>query len=191
LDHYADEVAHVALIDPVTLLLAVPDVAYNFVYRPPTTLREYFIRIMASRELTISHTLHRKFWWYQNNLWLEDVPLNTGIVVGLSAEDEVLNSLVIHEYILKCSEQRMRLCSSLYDSRRNLSSKSLLDSHQHCHECKDISPIMPIYWPTYGHGTFLFDTYSIRSFVDALVKNEDVTLQQYNKKVSCEICNFN
>lgn len=77
-------VSHLTLLDPVSLLLGLPDVAFNFLHKKPDRLSAGVIRLMASRELTVSHMLHRHFWWYNNILWLEDLPPHLNLVIGLS-----------------------------------------------------------------------------------------------------------
>eukprot|EP01031_Cornospumella_fuschlensis_P035698 gene35698-43294_t len=52
---FPEIVSHVTLIDPVSLLLALPDVAYSFVYRKPKSFVEWVLYLMAAREITISH----------------------------------------------------------------------------------------------------------------------------------------
>lgn len=60
-----DVVAQLTLMDAVCLLLALPEVAYNFLHRPPKTPHEWVIHVLASREISISHVLRRHFWWYK------------------------------------------------------------------------------------------------------------------------------
>jgi pimeloyl-ACP methyl ester carboxylesterase len=104
-----EKVSHITLIDPVALLLGLPNVAYSFLYRKPSTLIEWIIHLTAARELTISYSLRRHFYWYNNNLWLEDVPAHIGIVVGVSSNDEIISGAAVHEYSNNCRSQRLQL----------------------------------------------------------------------------------
>lgn len=63
-------VKQLVLIDPVCLLLFLPDVAYNFLYRTPNTRFGRFLKACfgISREITINHALRRHFFWYLNIL---------------------------------------------------------------------------------------------------------------------------
>jgi hypothetical protein len=54
-------VAQLILLDPVCVLLALPDVAYNFLYRRPRTLMETILYYGGSTEITIHHTLRCAF----------------------------------------------------------------------------------------------------------------------------------
>jgi pimeloyl-ACP methyl ester carboxylesterase len=105
-NHFPEYVSHLTLIDPVSLLLAHPEVAYNFLYRPPSTFIEWMIYYGASQEITIANCLRRNFWWYNNVLWLEDIPASIGVHVSLAGADQISRTSSIEEYIKTCSEGR-------------------------------------------------------------------------------------
>ena len=113
---YPQLVSHLTLIDPVSMLLAFPDVAYSFIYRIPQNFSQWIIFFAASREITVSHMLHRQFWWYQNILWLEDIPDHIGVVVGLAAEDQITAPGVLREYVQRCQERRMLKAAGAHDA---------------------------------------------------------------------------
>ena len=52
-------VGPVLLIDPVSILLHLPDVAYNFTYRPPKRANERQLWYFASTDQCVAHTLGR------------------------------------------------------------------------------------------------------------------------------------
>jgi len=58
-------VAQAVFVDPVCFLLCLPDVCYNFLYRPPKSLLEYAMHYLFSRESSINNALKRHFWWYE------------------------------------------------------------------------------------------------------------------------------
>jgi pimeloyl-ACP methyl ester carboxylesterase len=101
--------AHLTLIDPVSLLLSQPNVAYNFLYRPPVTLMQWLLYLGAASELTIAYALRRNFWWYRNQLWLEDLDPTIGVHVSLAGRDEVCDSSVVREYLMSCAKERQEL----------------------------------------------------------------------------------
>lgn len=105
-------VSHLTLIDPVSLLLGLPNVAYSFLYREPSTMMEWIIHISAARELTISYSLRRHFFWYHNNLCLQDVPAHIGVVVAVSSNDEIINAPAVHEYTNNCRAARLAAAES-------------------------------------------------------------------------------
>ena len=105
---YPEYVSHVTLIDPVSLLLAHPETAFNFLYREPSTFIEWCIHLVASQEITIAYTLRRNFWWYKNILWLEDIPSTIGVHVSLAGNDEVACPNTVRDYTILCSQSRLK-----------------------------------------------------------------------------------
>ena len=139
---HPDTICHLALIDPVSLLLSFPEVAYNFLYRPPKKFMEYLIHIAASREITVSYALHRNFCWHKNGLWLEDIPSHIGVIVGLASNDEITDYAAIEEYTLQC--QRKRQTSAINNGEENIADIT----------CK--------VWNGYSHGQILLSWDSLR-----------------------------
>jgi hypothetical protein len=138
----------------VSLLLGLPDVAYNFLHKDPDSFSGGLIRLMASRELTVSHMLHRHFWWYNNILWLEDLPPKLNLVIGLSGQDEITNPKLIMEYV-----------------------KIFQEPHDHEHElashAKDRTGIITtLYWPNKTHASMLFDTSAHADILKAIRVSE-------------------
>ena len=86
-------------IDPVTFLLCKPDVAYNFVYRKPTTATQLLIKFFISQELYIAHSLGRHFFWKECVLWEEQLISPTHII--LSKLDSIVPSPSVHDYLKK------------------------------------------------------------------------------------------
>jgi hypothetical protein len=152
---YPEAVSHVTLLDPVSLLLCFPDVAYNFIYRPPQTLMQYLIYFFASRELTISHTLHRLFFWYNNIILLEEIPANIGVLVGVGGADEILNAASIYEYSEKCAMKRKEAAKS-----------------NTLKEFGEVAEIIVHMWPKYSHAEILVRTDAQSSLLAAMNQNE-------------------
>ena len=151
---YPEAVSHITLLDPVSILLCFPDVAYNFIYRPPSTLMQYLIYFFASRELTISHTLHRLFYWYNNIILLDEIPSNIGVLVGIGGSDEVLNAASVYEYTEKCAIKR-----------KEAEAKKLTAS-------EDCAEIITHYWPNFSHAEILMRTDAQASLISAMNQNE-------------------
>ncbi|KOS23325.1 hypothetical protein ESCO_006615 [Escovopsis weberi] len=63
----------VVLIDPVSILLHCPDVAYNFTRRRPQKANEWQLWYFASTDPGVAHCLGRHFFWQENILWKEDL----------------------------------------------------------------------------------------------------------------------
>jgi pimeloyl-ACP methyl ester carboxylesterase len=155
---HVDMVAHVSMLDPVSLLLFFPEVAYAFLYRYPSTFVEWVIYLAAAKEITIAHTLYRNFWWYNNLLFLEDLPPHIGVIVGLSGSDEVNNATTLMEYVGKCR-----------DLRQNAHAEAGSDA-------PPPAPIESVYWPGFSHGQVLVSPYAQRSFCKALGQHESLLM---------------
>jgi len=69
----ARKIESVVLIDPVSLLLHLPDVAYNFTRRRPRTANEWQLWFFASTDPGTAHTLGRHFFWRENIVWKEEL----------------------------------------------------------------------------------------------------------------------
>lgn len=66
-------VGSVVLIDPVSILLHLPDVAYNFTRRRPRRANEWQLYYFASTDPGIAHTLGRHFFWKENIVWKSEL----------------------------------------------------------------------------------------------------------------------
>ena len=96
-------VSSLLLVDPIPLLLHLPTVAYNFVYRKPRTANEWQLWYFTSRDIGIAHALARHFFWAENILWKEELEgLPCGIV--LAGRDSVLDAKEVWRYLTGRSE---------------------------------------------------------------------------------------
>ncbi|KAI1632198.1 hypothetical protein F4809DRAFT_653477 [Biscogniauxia mediterranea] len=77
------QIESVVLIDPVSILLHLPDVAYNFTRRQPRQANEWQLWYFASMDPGVAHCLGRHFFWKDNIVWKEDLVQ----VVGKSSVD--------------------------------------------------------------------------------------------------------
>ncbi|KAI9684195.1 MAG: hypothetical protein M1829_003465 [Trizodia sp. TS-e1964] len=91
-------IASLVLIDPVTILLHLPDVAYNFTYRQPRRANEWQLWYFATKDMGVAHSLARSFFWSQNILWREDIAeLPTTIFLG--GRDLIVNTHTVAGYL--------------------------------------------------------------------------------------------
>lgn len=60
-------------VDPVTILLHLPDVAVNFTRRKPQRANEWLLWYFASMDPGVAHCLGRHFFWKDNIVWKEDL----------------------------------------------------------------------------------------------------------------------
>ncbi|KAK4172081.1 hypothetical protein QBC36DRAFT_338695 [Triangularia setosa] len=101
----SNRAAGLVLIDPVTILLHLPDVAYNFTRRPPQKANEWQLWYFASMDLGVGEGLGRHFFWRENILWKEDLVKKRGrrVAVVLSGRDLIVDTGTVAKY-LACEE---------------------------------------------------------------------------------------
>ncbi|GKT41406.1 uncharacterized protein ColSpa_01587 [Colletotrichum spaethianum] len=101
------------LIDPVSILLHLPDVAYNFTRRQPTTANEWQLWYFASTDPGVAHCLGRYFFWRENAIWADELVGRTAesgracddrkearqVTVCLSGLDLIVDSHAVAKYL--------------------------------------------------------------------------------------------
>lgn len=75
----------ITLLDPIPILLHLPSVARNFLYRPPRQGNEHELYYFACTDPGVAHSLARHFFWTNIILWREDL---AHIGRGHSTEEE-------------------------------------------------------------------------------------------------------
>lgn len=103
-DAMAARVAATLMVDPVTILLHMPDVAYNFTARAPTHANEWQLWYFASKDPGTAHTLGRHFFWSQNVLWreriMELVDRGMRLTASLSSRDLIVDTEAVGRYLV-------------------------------------------------------------------------------------------
>ena len=94
----ASRIGPVILIDPVSFLLHVPDVAYNFTCRQPVRANEYQLWYFGSKDMGVAHTLSRRFFWSENILWKHDLEGRL-VTVVLCAKDLIVDTEAVGRYL--------------------------------------------------------------------------------------------
>ncbi|KAF4630681.1 hypothetical protein G7Y89_g7452 [Cudoniella acicularis] len=94
----AKRIGPVVLIDPVSILLHLPDVAYNFTRRKPSGANEHQLYYFASMDMGVSHTLSRHFFWNENVLWKQDLK-GRKTTVSLSGRDLIVDTEAVGRYL--------------------------------------------------------------------------------------------
>jgi pimeloyl-ACP methyl ester carboxylesterase len=94
----AAKIGPMLLIDPVTFLLHLPDVAYNFTAREPRGANEWQLYYFACTDMMVAHTLARHFFWSQNILWKEDVRRHD-VTVSLGGRDQIIDAQMVGKYL--------------------------------------------------------------------------------------------
>ncbi|TKA66499.1 hypothetical protein B0A49_06634 [Cryomyces minteri] len=88
----------VVLLDPVSFLLHLPDVAYNFTCRLPKRANEHQLYYFASMDMGVSHTLFRRFFWSENILWKADLG-DRRLTVVLGGKDLIVDTTAVGRYL--------------------------------------------------------------------------------------------
>lgn len=103
------QVSGVVLVDPVTLLLHLPNVAYNFTRRFPRTANEWQLWYLASMDPGIALVLGRHFFWRENIIWKDELVANNSnkqkrsgrkAAVCLSSRDLIVDTSAVAQYLV-------------------------------------------------------------------------------------------
>ncbi|KAJ7491057.1 hypothetical protein FB451DRAFT_1023811 [Mycena latifolia] len=99
------KITSLVLIDPIPILLHLPAVAYNFLYRSPGARRanEWQLWYFASRDADVARVLGRGFFWEEGCVWRKDLRrFSAGgrrVAVVLSGGDQIVPSADVREYL--------------------------------------------------------------------------------------------
>jgi len=106
----APAIGNVVLIDPVSFLLHLPDVAYNFTARQPVHANEYLLWYFGSKDIGVAHTLARRFFWSENIIWKEDLGLEVEqweegrkVTVVFGGKDILVDTNTVGRYLMGAS----------------------------------------------------------------------------------------
>ncbi|KAH7118145.1 hypothetical protein B0J13DRAFT_532965 [Dactylonectria estremocensis] len=66
--------------------------------RKPTQANEHLLSYFGSKDMGVSHTLFRRFFWADNILWKEDIQGHR-VTVVLASSDIVVNTKAIGAYL--------------------------------------------------------------------------------------------
>lgn len=94
----AAKIGPLLLVDPVTFLLHLPDVAYNFTARKPRRANEHQLYYFASTDMMVAHTLARHFFWAQNILWKDELR-GRDVTVSLGGRDLIVDTETVGKYL--------------------------------------------------------------------------------------------
>jgi pimeloyl-ACP methyl ester carboxylesterase len=94
------------LVDPVSFLLHLPDVAYNFTARQPVRANEHQLWYFENKDMEVAHSLARRFFWSQNIVWKEylgvegeDEEEGRNVTVVLSGRDLIVDMEAVRRYL--------------------------------------------------------------------------------------------
>ncbi|OLP96887.1 Malonyl-CoA-acyl carrier protein transacylase, mitochondrial [Symbiodinium microadriaticum] len=81
-------ISRCVLVDPVCILLNLPDVCVNFLYKRPRSLMGALLRVFGAREFGIARTLMRHFFWTDSVIFPEMLPEGSSVI--LMGKDKIL-----------------------------------------------------------------------------------------------------
>jgi hypothetical protein len=107
-DRFTRLIGPTVFVDPVSFLLHLPDVAYNFIARPPVRANEYQLWYFGSKDIGVAHTLAKRFSWIDNIIWKEDLRIKgeknpdegRNITVVLCGKDLIVDAETVGQYLL-------------------------------------------------------------------------------------------
>ena len=123
----APAISNVVLIDLVSFLLHLPDVAYNFAVRQPVHANEHLLWYFGSKDIGVAHTLARRFFWSENIIWKEELGLEVEkrdegrkVTVVLGGKDILVDTNTVGCYLRGASfkgpqstDKAMRMTSDI------------------------------------------------------------------------------
>ncbi|KAF2807470.1 uncharacterized protein BDZ99DRAFT_392753 [Mytilinidion resinicola] len=135
----ASQIVSVILVDPVSILLHQPDVAYNFTFRKPKFANEWLIWYFGSKDMGVAYTLSRQFFWFESILWKEDL-MERHTTVFLSGKDLIVNTPQVRTYLQGVGEQQNGRNASRGEANRAEKIKSLdrMDGRLNVVWCADL-----------------------------------------------------
>ena len=74
-------------------------------HRKPTHANEYLLSYFGSKDIGVSHTLYRRFFWADNILWKEDIQ-KYRVTVALSGRDAIVDTETIRAYLSGADDWR-------------------------------------------------------------------------------------
>mmetsp|Transcript_107938 Transcript_107938/g.196492 ORF Transcript_107938/g.196492 Transcript_107938/m.196492 type:complete len:490 (-) Transcript_107938:96-1565(-) len=89
--------AGVVLIDPVAILLMLPDVAHGFLHRMPQTVFDWFCFLWCASEPGIANFFRRRFFWYNSCVDLPSLR-HVPTLLCLSGSDRLVPSETVRAY---------------------------------------------------------------------------------------------
>mmetsp|Transcript_25478 Transcript_25478/g.29108 ORF Transcript_25478/g.29108 Transcript_25478/m.29108 type:complete len:376 (+) Transcript_25478:223-1350(+) len=96
------------LIDPVSILLSEPDVMNNFLYGGNQVKAPNNPFRFISTELFLQYYLRRHFFWYNSELWLDDVDDSCSLLICLSGNDDIIDAQKVKAEVVRQKSKRKK-----------------------------------------------------------------------------------
>lgn len=120
-DHVLQQqVRSVMLVDPVSVMLHLPTIAYNFTRRTPRLANEWQLWYFASTDPVVANCLGRHFFWRENIAWKEELVTSSAdnfpvlerkVTACLAGRDIILDPLAAAQYLAQRSGEAPELAN--------------------------------------------------------------------------------
>lgn len=103
-DELKKRLKSILLVDPVTIMLHLPDVASNFTRRLPQRANEWQLWYFASTDPGVAYCLGRHFFWREKIMWTDEL-LRIGnsdgrkVSVSLAGKDIIVDGDAVKQYL--------------------------------------------------------------------------------------------
>jgi len=98
------------LLDPVSILLSEADVMINFLYGVGDNTPLRFI----STELFVQYSVRRHFFWYNNELWLDDIDDSCSVLICLSGDDNIIDAQKVKAEVVRHKSKKKKKLDLLF-----------------------------------------------------------------------------
>jgi hypothetical protein len=149
---FRDRIKQYTLLDPVSILLSEKDVMANFLYTKDVSK----FRMVAASELFIEYYLRRHFYFYNSELWLDDIPKGVQTIIALSGNDEIVNAPRVRDF-----------CTAFAGDC----------FHQKNKDASSSSTLKQIFWADKGHGCCVGSPAKWREIKTAMLQQELAIVQ--------------
>ncbi|QIW96089.1 hypothetical protein AMS68_001607 [Peltaster fructicola] len=182
-DAVSARISAVLSIDPVTILLHLPDVAFNFTIRAPKKANEWQLWYFASKDPGISHTLGRHLFWYESVLWrdriIELVNRGMNFTVSLSGQDLIVDTPAVARYLL-VDDKPTPIVKSAEDRQvmELQSSQTDIEFDELTRRPWKGQGLEVLWWNDFDHAQVMDDTESIAKLISVICQYCQVKKRQ-------------
>jgi len=96
----------ITLIDPVGLVIFLPEPTYILMYKPPTTLLDFAICYFVRHNINTANAMYRNLFWCNVTCFLDDIPKNIPILIGTGTDDDLVSSNAIKDLVNLTNQNR-------------------------------------------------------------------------------------
>lgn len=173
------QISSLVMIDPIPILLHLPDVAFNFLYRRPRESNEWQLWYFASRDADIARTLWRCFFWHECVLWKDDLFNHSRLAnvgISLSGKDQIVRSESVWRYLtgLETVPHKFEKWTNFDPDRRITQEVTAQDNG----ESKVATNVEVLYYPGLDHATVFDEKQRRKALIDMILRFSEVGVRE-------------